>query len=258
MCLVCLCQEIKYFHSFAITANSISVFYRIFRAMKKMQIPFIALALGLSSCTSVFWVNNVAIPADKELTTREIQLEIFDAVGQRCKSMDVEITTTNRGESAVITEFKVPKFSSENRQPTKVNYLWMVDGQDTVVYELVYQRKLDWAVFSTVGAGVMLASIPAGIIAEDFWVFLGTLYVGAATSIYGGLLIDLPTGIISLLADSRAREDGFQRSWKLKGVRNLSPVDYPPVLVRGIESLGDEPEPTAEPKGRLNGRITQP
>jgi hypothetical protein len=134
----------------------------------------------------------------------------------------------------------------------------MVDGQDTVVYELVYQRKLDWAVFSTVGAGVMLASIPAGIIAEDFWVFLGTLYVGSATSIYGGLLIDLPTGIISLIADSRAREDGFQRSWKLKGVRNLSPVDYPPMLVRGIESLGDEPEPTAEPKGRLNGRITQP
>ena len=225
--------------------------------MKKMQIPFIALALGLSSCTSVFWVNNVAIPADKELTTREIQLEIFDAVGQRCKSMDVEITTTNRGESAVITEFKVPKFSSENRQPTKVNYLWMVDGQDTVVYELVYQRKLDWAVFSTVGWGVMLASIPVIINAEYFEGFV-VLYMGAVTSIYGGLLIDLPTKIISLMADSRAREDGFQRSWKLKGVRNLSPVDYPPMLVRGIKSLGDEPEPTAEPKGRLNGRITQP
>lgn len=223
-----------------------------------MQIPFIALALGLSSCTSVFWVNNVAIPADKELTTREIQLEIFDAVGQRCKSMDVEITTMNRGESAVITEFKVPKFSSENRRPTKVNYLWMVDGQDTSVYELVYQRKPDWAVFSTVGAGVMLASIPAGIIAQDFWVFLGTFYAGCATSIYGGLLIDLPTGIISLVVDSRAIEEGLQRSWKLKGVRTLAPVDYPPMLVRGIASLGDEPEPTAEPKGRLNERITQP
>lgn len=226
--------------------------------MKNMLIPFAALVLSLSSCTSVFWVNNVAIPAEKVLTTREIQLEVFDAKGERCTSMDVEITTTNSGESAVITEFRVPKFSSENRRPTMVNYLWMVDGQDTSVYELVYKRKHDWAMFSTIGGVVVLASIPAGIIAQDVWVFAGTLYVGAATTFYGGLLFDLPTGIISLVADSRAKEDGLQRSWKLKGVRTLAPVDYPPMLVRGIASLGDEPEPTAEPKGRLNERITQP
>jgi hypothetical protein len=224
--------------------------------MKNMLIPFAALVLSLSSCTSVFWVNNVAIPAEKVLTTREIQLEVFDAKGERCTSMDVEITTTNRGESAVITEFKVPKFSSENRRPTMVNYLWMVDGQDTSVYELVYKRKHDWAMFSTIGGVVVLASIPAGIIAQDVWVFAGTLYVGAATTFYGGLLFDLPTGIISLVADSRAKEDGLQRSWKLKGVRSLAPADYPPVLVHGISKLALEP--SGESKGALEGRITQP
>ena len=226
------------------------------RAMKNMLIPFAALVLSLSSCTSVFWVNNVAIPAEKVLTTREIQLEVFDAKGECCTSMDVEITTTNRGESAVITEFKVPKFSSENRRPTMVNYLWMVDGQDTSVYELVYKRKHDWAMFSTIGGVVVLASIPAGIIAQDVWVFAGTLYVGAATTFYGGLLFDLPTGIISLVADSRAKEDGLQRSWKLKGVRSLAPADYPPVLVHGISKLALEP--SGESKGALEGRITQP
>ena len=224
--------------------------------MKNMLIPFAAMVLSLSSCTSVFWVNNVAIPAEKVLTTREIQLEVFDAKGERCTSMDVEITTTNRGESAVITEFKVPKFSSENRRPTMVNYLWMVDGQDTSVYELVYKRKHDWAMFSTIGGVVVLASIPAGIIAQDVWVFAGTLYVGAATTFYGGLLFDLPTGIISLVADSRAKEDGLQRSWKLKGVRSLAPADYPPVLVHGISKLALEP--SGESKGALEGRITQP
>ena len=228
--------------------------------MKNMLIPFAALVLSLSSCTSVFWVNNVAIPAEKVLTTREIQLEVFDAKGERCTSIDVEITTTNRGESAVITEFKVPKFSSENRRPTMVNYLWMVDGQDTSVYELVYKRKHDWAMFSTIGGGVVLASIPAGIITQDFWVFAGTFYAGALTTIWGGLLFDLPTGIISLVADSRAKEDGLQRSWKLKGVRSLAPADYPPMLVRGISELALElePEPSGESKGALEGRITQP
>lgn len=228
------------------------------RAMKNMLIPLSALVLSLSSCTSVFWVNNVAIPAEKVLTTREIQLEVFDAKGERCTSAEIEITTTNRGESAVITEFKVPKFSSENRRPTMVNYLWMVDGQDTSVYELVYKRKHDWAMFSTIGGLVVLASIPAGILAQDFWVFVGTFYVGAGTTIYGGLLFDLPTGIISLVADSRAKEDGLQRSWKLKGVRTLTPADYPPALVYGISQLALEPEPSAESKGALEGRITQP
>jgi hypothetical protein len=228
------------------------------RAMKNMLIPFAALVLSLSSCTSVFWVNNVAIPAEKVLTTREIQLEVFDAKGERCTSMDVEITTTNRGESAVITEFKVPKFSSENRRPTMVNYLWMVDGQDTSVYELVYKRKHDWAMFSTIGGVVVLASIPAGIIAQDVWVFAGTFYAGALTTIWGGLLFDLPTGIISLVADSRAKQDGLQRSWKLKGVRTLAPADYPSALVYGISQLALEPEPNSEPESALEGRITQP
>ena len=226
--------------------------------MKNTLIAFVGLALSLNSCTSVFWVSNVTIPAEKVLSSREIQLEVFDAKGERCTSADIEITTTNRGESAVITEFKVPKFSSENRRPIMVNYLWMVDGQDTSVYELVYKRKHNWAMFSTIGGGVIMASIPAGILAQDVWVFLGTFYAGALTTIWGGLLFDLPTGIISLVADSRAKEDGLQRSWKLKGVRSLSPVDYPPMLVRGISKLALEPEPNSEPKSALEGRITQP
>lgn len=226
--------------------------------MKNALIAFVVLALSLSSCTSVFWVSNVEIPADKVLSSREIQIEVFDSKGERCKSADIEITTTERGESAVVTRFTVPKFSSESRRPIMLNYLWMVDGQDTSVYELVYKRKRDWAMFSTLGGGLILASIPAGIIAQDVWVFAGTLYAGALTSIFGGLLIDLPTGIISLVADSRAKEDGLQRSWKLKGVRSLAPSDYPPALLRGISELALDPEPTDESKSALKGRITQP
>lgn len=226
--------------------------------MKNYVIALAGLALSLNSCTSVFWVSNVDIPAEKVLSSREIQLEVFDAKGERCTSADIEITTTERGESAVVTQFTVPKFSSENRRPIMVNYLWMVDGQDTSVYELVYKRKHDWAMFSTIGGGVVLASIPAGIIAQDFWVFAGTFYAGALTTIWGGLLFDLPTGIISLVADSRAKADGLQRSWKLKGVRSLAPADYPPALVYGISQLAREPEPTSEPKSALEGRITQP
>lgn len=226
--------------------------------MKNYVIALAGLALSLNSCTSVFWVSNVEIPAEKVLSSREIQLEVFDAKGERCTSAEIEITTTDRGESAVITEFKVPKFSSENRRPIMVNYLWMVDGQDTSVYELVYKRKHDWAMFTTIGGGVVLASIPAGIIAQDIWVFAGTFYAGALTTIWGGLLFDLPTGIISLVADSRAKEGGLQRSWKLKGVRSLAPADYPPALVYGISQLAREPEPNSEPKSALEGRITQP
>jgi hypothetical protein len=226
--------------------------------MKNALIAFVVLALSLSSCTSVFWVSNVEIPADKVLSSREIQIEVFDAKGERCKSADIEITTTERGESAVVTRFTVPKFSSESRRPIMLNYLWMVDGQDTSVYELVYKRKRDWAMFSTLGGGLILASIPAGIIAQDVWVFAGTFYAGALTSIFGGLLIDLPTGIISLVADSRAKEDGLQRSWKLKGVRSLAPSDYPSALLRGISELALDPEPTDESKSALKGRITQP
>ena len=226
--------------------------------MKNYVIALAGLALSLNSCTSVFWVSNVEIPAEKVLSSREIQLEVFDAKGERCTSAEIEITTTDRGESAVITEFKVPKFSSENRRPIMVNYLWMVDGQDTSVYELVYKRKHDWAMFTTIGGGVVLASIPAGIIAQDIWVFAGTFYAGALTTIWGGLLFDLPTGIISLVADSRAKEGGLQRSWKLKGVRSLAPADYPPALVYGISLLAREPEPNSEPKSALEGRITQP
>lgn len=226
--------------------------------MKNYVIALAGLALSLNSCTSVFWVSNVDIPAEKVLSSREIQLEVFDAKGERCTSADIEITTTERGESAVVTQFTVPKFSSENRRPIMVNYLWMVDGQDTSVYELVYKRKHDWAMFSTIGGGVVLASIPAGIIAQDIWVFAGTFYAGALTTIWGGLLFDLPTGIISLVADSRAKADGLQRSWKLKGVRSLAPADYPPALVYGISQLARESEPTSEPKSALEGRITQP
>lgn len=226
--------------------------------MNKSTLLSFVVAGSMASCTSVFWVKNVAIPAEKVLTTREIQLEVFDATGVRCNSMDVEITTTNQGESAVITEFKVPKFSSENRRPTMVNYLWMVDGQDTSVYELVYERMRDWAIFSTVGSGLILAAIPVGVVANNVDAGLNSFLLGYFSLVYGGVFIDLPTGIASVIADSRAKEDGLQRSWKLKGVRSLAPADYPPMLVRGISELAREPEPSSESKGALEGRITQP
>ncbi len=239
-------------------ANGKTVQLYIFGGMNKSMLLAFVVAGSMASCTSVFWVRNVAIPAEKVLTTREIQLEVFDAAGVRCNSMDVEITTTNQGESAVITEFKVPKFSSENRRPTRVNYLWMVDGQDTSVYELVYERKRDWAIFSTVGSGLVLAAIPVGVVANNVDVGLSSFLLGYFSLVYGGVFIDLPTGIASVVADMRAKQDGLQRSWKLKGVRTLTPADYPPKLVRGIALLGDEPEPSAESNGQLNGRITQP
>jgi hypothetical protein len=229
-----------------------------FTAMIKPFTIFVGAALLMSSCTSVFWVKNVEIPAEKVLTTREIQLEVFDAAGVCCNSMDVEITTTNQGESAVITEFKVPKFSSVNRRPTRVNYLWMVDGQDTSVYELVYERKRDWAIFSTVGSGLVLAAIPLGVVTRSVDVGFSSFLVGYFSLVYGGVFIDLPTGVASLVADMRAKQDGLQRSWKLKGVRTLAPADYPPALVYGISKLALEPEPSSESKGALEGRITQP
>ncbi len=91
--------------------------------MKQSFALLVLLAAMASSCTSVFWAKNQVIPANKVLNTREIQVELFDAVGQRCTSAEVKVTTTDRGDSAVITRFDVPKFSSEGHRPTQVNYL---------------------------------------------------------------------------------------------------------------------------------------
>ena len=115
----------------------------------------------------------------------------------------------NRGESAVITEFKVPKFSSENRRPTRVNYLWIVDGQDTSVYELMYERKRDWAFFSTIGSGLVLATIPLGVVTNNADVGLNSFLLGHFSLVYDGVFIDLPTGIASIVADIRAKQNGL-------------------------------------------------
>lgn len=226
--------------------------------MKWVSTVVVLTALSVSSCSSIFWVRDVEIPAEKVVRTQEIQLELFDAVGQRCTSSDVEISVANRGESVIISEFTVPKFSSEQRQPSMVNYLWMVDGRDTSVYELVYTKKRKWALLSTLGAGLVVAAIPVGILADDFEVGWSTLTIGAVTLAYGGLLIDAPTGIASAVLSAIARQDGLQRSWKLKSVRSLQPVDYPPTLVRGISELGFDSEQSDQPAEVISDRITQP
>lgn len=226
--------------------------------MKWVSTVVVLMALSVSSCSSIFWVRNVEIPAEKVVRTQEIQLELFDAVGQRCTSADVEISVANRGESVIISEFTVPKFSSEQRQPSMVNYLWMVDGRDTSVYELVYTKKRKWAYMSTLGAGLVVAAIPVGILADDFEVGLSTLTIGAVTLAYGGLLIDAPTGIASAVLSAIARQDGLQRSWKLKSVRSLPPNDYPPTLIRGISELGFDIEQSDQPAEVISDRITQP
>lgn len=226
--------------------------------MKWVSTVVVLTALSVSSCSSIFWVRDVEIPAEKVVRTQEIQLELFDAVGQRCTSSDVEISVANRGESVIISEFTVPKFSSEQRQPSMVNYLWMVDGRDTSVYELVYTKKRKWALLSTLGAGLVVAAIPVGILADDFEVGWSTLTIGAVTLAYGGLLIDAPTGIASAVLSAIERQDGLQRSWKLKSVRSLPPTDYPPALIRGISELGFEIEQSDPSADAILDRITQP
>ena len=209
----------------------------IFIDMKKSFALLVVLAAMASSCTSVFWAKNQVIPANKVLNTREIQVELFDAVGQRCTSAEVKITTTDRGDSAVITRFDVPKFSSEGQRPTKVNYLWMVDGSDTSVYELTYRRRRSIASFTTVGALTALSAIPVQIAVQDAWTAVTVFLVGAGVLTYGGLLVDLPTGLVSLVAQINAEGHDLNRSWKLKGVRTLSPDAYPESLLRGISAL---------------------
>lgn len=226
--------------------------------MKRVSTVVVLTALSVSSCSSIFWVRNVEIPAEKVVRTQEIQIELFDAVGQRCTSSEIDISVANRGESVIISEFTVPKFSSVQRQPSMVNYLWMVDGRDTSVYELVYTKNRKWGLMSTLGAGLVVAAIPVGIIADDFEVGLSTLGIGAVTLVYGGLLIDAPTGIASALLSEIARLDGLQRSWKLKSVRSLPPADYPPALIRGISELGFEIEQSDPSADAILDRVTQP
>lgn len=203
----------------------------------KTFILFLAIAWSLTSCTSVFWVKTASIPAEKPLNTREIRVELFDIKGERCTSAQVEITTENWGEAAVITQFKVPKFSTELRRPTKVNYLWMVDGPDTSVYELRYKRLIAWPLFTTLGSAVVLAAIPVGIITEDPWLAVGTLASGLVVGFYGGLFIDLPTGIASLIADAIVQRDHLHRNWKVEDLRKLNFNEYPYELRQGISLL---------------------
>jgi hypothetical protein len=224
--------------------------------MKKFLV--VALAMyALTSCTSVFWLSEAKIPAQKVLNNREVQIELFDATGARC-SQAVEIETFNDGESAVITQFTVPKFTSEKRRPTKLNYLWMVDGQDTTVYELAYKSRTSLASFATLGGALILTAIPVAITSEDPWAGVVVAYFGASTLFYGGLLIDMPSGIAGLIKESRANGNGLNPRWKLKGVRKLTPGEYPDALVRGIEAMSNE-EPADKPSDTPYGkRITQP
>jgi hypothetical protein len=234
-----------------------SEFYIIFGPMKKALMLAWA-ASALTSCTSVFWLSEARIPAQKVLTTREVEIELFDASGVRCTTAQVEIQTVNEGESAVITQFKVPKFTSEKRRAKKLNYLWMVDGQDTTVYELAYRSRTSVASFTALGGVLIVSGIPVAIVAEDSWTGLIVAYVGVLTSVYGGILVDAPTGIAALVKEIKANSDGLNPRWKLKGVRKLTPSEYPSALIRGIESLGNEvpaDTPSDTPFGK---RITQP
>lgn len=202
------------------------------------------LSLSATSCSSVFWQNHATIPASKRLSGSEVSIELFDAKGVHCTTGQVEVRSSMSEGAPIITQFKVPKFSSEKSRPTPVNYLWLVDGQDTSVYELFYKPRKKRAILTTLGGGVMLASIPIGIASQDIFVFAGTFYGGLVTSFYGGLFVDLPTGIMSAAARAKARKLGFQPSWKVVDVQLLKPEDYPPALVRGISVLGDG-EPTS-------------
>jgi hypothetical protein len=224
--------------------------------MKKFLV--VALAMyALTSCTSVFWLSEAKIPAQKVLNNREVEIELFDATGARC-SQAVEIETFNEGESAVITQFTVPKFTSEKRRPTKLNYLWMVDGQDTTVYELAYRSRSARASFVTIGGGLMVAAFPVGILTNDWDPGITTFAYGLLTFFYGGILIDMPTGIAGLIKESKANGNGLNPRWKLKGVRKLTPGEYPSALVRGIEAMSNE-EPADKPSDTPYGkRITQP
>jgi hypothetical protein len=228
----------------------------IFGPMKKLLVVALA-SYALTSCTSVFWLSEAKIPAQKVLNNREVQIELFDATGARC-SQAVEIETFNDGESAVITQFTVPKFTSEKRRPTKLNYLWIVDGQDTTVYELAYRSRTSVATLTALGGALVLSGIPVAIIADDSWTGAIVAYYGLVTSVYGGILIDMPTGIAGLIKESRANGNGLNPRWKLKGVRKLTPGEYPGALVRGIEAMSNE-EPADKPSDTPYGkRITQP
>ncbi|MEY4172723.1 MAG: hypothetical protein RL485_1093 [Bacteroidota bacterium] len=225
--------------------------------MKKVFVLAFA-ASALTSCTSVFWLSETQIPAQKVLNNREIEIELFDASGVRCTTAQVEIQTVNQGESAVITQFTVPKFTSEKRRATKLNYLWMVDGQDTTVYELAYRSRTSVASFTALGGALVLSGIPVAIVADDSWTGAIIAYFGLVTSVYGGILIDMPTGIAGLIKESKANSNGLNPRWKLKGVRKLTPSEYPAAVIRGIEALGNEvpkDKPSDTPYGK---RITQP
>jgi hypothetical protein len=210
----------------------------------------------LTSCSSIFWMPDARIPAQKVLNTREIEVELFDADGVRCITRQVDFISVEQGGSAVITQFIVPKFASTNRRPTKLNYLWMVDGQDTSVYELNYRNRWAKAIFTSAGMAIMLAAVPVQQV--DWYASSWVFFYGLSTSVLGGILIDMPSGIAGMIKESRANGNGLNPRWKLKGVRKLTPGEYPGALVRGIEAMSNE-EPADKPSDTLYGkRITQP
>jgi len=203
----------------------------------KTNIILLAAASGLASCTSVFWASSARVPAQKKLANVEIRCEVFDAVGERCTSNSVQVTSTEQGDSARITQFLVPKFSTVDRRRDRVNYLWVVDGRDTSVYELAYRGRSSWAVCVTAGSATLLSLIPRGMVGISPNATISTLIAGGSLLFWGGILVDAPTGIAGLVKESRANAKDLMPRWKLKRVRRLTPEEYPPALVRAVSEL---------------------
>jgi hypothetical protein len=118
-----------------------------------------------------------------------------------------------------------------------VNYLWVVDGRDTSVYELAYRGRSSWAVCVTAGSATLLSLIPRGMVGISPNATLSTLIAGGSVLFWGGILVDAPTGIAGLVKESRANAKGLMPRWKLKRVRRLTPGEYPPALVRAVSEL---------------------
>ncbi|MEY3711903.1 MAG: hypothetical protein RL104_686, partial [Bacteroidota bacterium] len=76
----------------------------------------------------------------------------------------------------------------------------MVDGSDTSVYELTYRRSRSFASFTTAGALMAVSAIPIQIVVQDAWTAVTVFVIGAGVLTYGGLPVDLPTGLVSLVA----------------------------------------------------------
>jgi hypothetical protein len=204
--------------------------------MKKYLLILSSL-LCLPSCTSIFWSSNSKVPAQKLVANGAIHCEVFDAVGERSTVNAVQIVTSQKGDSALITQFLVPKFSTIASRRNRTNYLWVVDGRDTSVYELTYRGRNSMAIFATAGTATLLSLIPRGMNGISPNATLYTLFVGGNTLVWGGLLIDAPTAVAGVIKESRANANSLQPRWKLKNVRRLAPEEYPLSLIRSVGDL---------------------